>query len=159
MANDHVVEKLPTPLVNTPICPSNHFVVLSSFDLEEGEVQHLDGIEMDSVAIITPNHASPTHLIPLWDGEPPLIPIGDRSTPSYVDIARKKPVKRSDSSNENSIEQLSKKGGRKSKKEIREEEVERLKMQGSQSTIEMSYGRNKRTRPPKGVITPSNTGK
>ena len=57
-------------------------------------------------------------------------------------------------SSDDSIEQLSKKAGRKSKKEAREEEAERLDMQG-QSTIEMSYGRSKRTKPPKGVIIPS----
>ena len=149
MANDLVVEK---PLVNTPIGPSNHFVVLSSSNLEEGEVQHLDGNKMDSV------DTGPIHSIPLRDGYSPL-PIGDFSPPSYVDIARNKLAESSDSSDENSIEQLSKKGGRKSKKEIQEEEAERLKTQGSQSTIEMSYGRNKRTRPPKGVITSSNTSK
>ena len=49
--------------------------------------------------------------------------------------------------------------GRKSKKEIREEEAERLKTQGNHATIEMSYGRNKRNRLPKGVITPSSLGK
>ena len=49
--------------------------------------------------------------------------------------------------------------GRKSKKEIREEEVESLKTQGSQDIIEMSYRRNKRNMPPKGVIAPSSLGK
>ena len=111
VANDLVVEK---PLVNTPIGPSNHFHVLSSLDLEEGEVQHLDGNEMDSVEV------GPIHSTPLRDGHPPL-PIGDFSPPSYADIARKKPDESSNSSDENSIEQLSKKGGRKSKKELREE--------------------------------------
>ena len=134
------------------IGPSNHFVVLDSSDLEEGEVHHLDGNEMDSV------EAGPIHLTPLRDGDPPL-PVGDFSPPSYADIARKKLAESSDSSEENSIEQLSKKGGRKSKKELQEEEAERLKTQGSQSTIKMPYGRNKRTRPPKGVLTPSNMGK
>ena len=86
MPNDLVVEK---PLVNTPIGPSNHFVVLSSSDLKEGEVQHLDGIEMDLV------DANPPHLIPLRDGDPPL-PIRDCCLPSYADIARKKSAKSSD---------------------------------------------------------------
>ena len=134
------------------IGPSNHFVVLNSSDLEEGEVQHLDGNEMDYV------EAGPIHSTPLRDGDPPL-PFGDLYPPFYADIARKKPAESSDSSDENSIEQLSKKGGRKSKKELREEEAERLKTQGSQSTIEMSYGRNKRTKPPKGAVTPSNPSK
>ena len=157
VANDSVVEKLPTPLVNTPIGPSNHFVVLISSDLEEGEVQHLDGIKMDSI-VTTPNHAGPPHSIPLRDGEPPL-PIGDCSPPSYADIAQKKSVESSNSFDENSIEQLSKKGGRKSKEELQEEELERLKTQGSWSTIEMSYGRSKRNRPPKGAVAPSNPSK
>ena len=65
----------------------------------------------------------------------------------------------SSSSDEDSIEQISKKAGMKSRKDVREEEAERLKMQGNQSTIEMSLGRSKRTRPPKGVITPSLSGK
>ena len=90
--------------------------------------QHLDKIELDSQAIIvTPNQAGPSHSNPLRDGEPSLIPIGDLSPPYYVDIARKKQTKSSDSSDENSIEQLSKKGGKISKKEIRKEEVKRLK--------------------------------
>ena len=149
VANDLVVEN---PLVNSLIGPSNHFVVLNSSDLEEGEVQHLDGIEKDFV------DAGSIHSIPIMDGDPPL-PVGDCSPPSYADIARKKPAESSNSSDENSIEQLSKKGGRKSKKELREEEAERLKIQGSQSTIEMSYERNKRTRSPKGAVTPSNPSK
>ena len=44
-------------------------------------------------------------------------------------------------------------------RKAQEEEADRLKMQGNQSTIEMSFGRSKRTRPPKGVITPSLSGK
>ena len=133
MANIPAVENIPTPLIiDSPIFPSRHFVVLSSFaaTLEEDEFQHLDGIELDSKAIaVTLNQAGPSHSNPLWDGEPPLVPIRDFSPPSYSDISRKKPVESSDSSDENSIEQLSKKGGRKSKKEIREEEAERLKTQ------------------------------
>ena len=83
---------------------------------------------------------------------------GAKDSPSYVDI-RKKQADILGSSDEDSIEQLSKKRGRKSQKEAREEEAERLNMQGSQSTIEMSLGRSKRTRPPKGVMTPSHLGK
>ena len=52
-------------------------------------------------------------------------------------------VDSSGSSDEDSFEQSSKKDGRKSRKEIREEEVEQLKIQGSQATIEMSMGRTK----------------
>ena len=86
-------------------------------------------------------------------------PNGAKSSPSYAEIIKKKPVYSSCSSEEDSIAKISKKAGRKSRKEAREEEVERLKMQGSQSTIEMSLGKSKRTRPPKGVITPSLSGK
>ena len=86
-------------------------------------------------------------------------PNGAKASPSYVDITRKKQDVFSYSSDEDSIEQLSKKAGMKSKKETHEEEAERLNMQGSQSTIEMSLGGSKRNRPPKGVITPSHLGK
>ena len=76
-----------------------------------------------------------------------------------VEILKKKLVDSSSSSDEDSIEQSSKKAGRKSRKEIREEEAERLKMQGSQATIEMTLGRSKRNRPLKGGATPSGTCK
>ena len=68
-------------------------------------------------------------------------------------------IESSGSSSDDSIEKLSKKASRKSRKEAGEEDAERLKMQGSQSTIEMSYGRSKRTIPLKGVITPSHPSK
>ena len=164
MTSDSIVRKnLPIPqVVDSSKAPSNHFVVLISFDaiLEEGEFQQFDGIVLESEAnIVTPDQAGASLSNPLWDGEPSLAPSGDCSPSSYANIACKKPADSFESSDENSIEQLSKKAGRKSKKEIQEEEAERLKKQGSQSTVEMSYGRNKRTRPPKGVITPSTTGK
>ena len=63
------------------------------------------------------------------------------------------------SSDEDTFEQSSKQGGRKSRKEIREEEVECLKMHGSQATIEMSMGRGKRNKSQKGGATPFGTGK
>ena len=86
-------------------------------------------------------------------------PNGAKSSPSYAKITKKKPLDSSGSYGDDSIEKLSKKAGRKSRKEAREEEAERLKTQGSQSTIKMSYGRSKRTRPLKGVINPSHTSK
>ena len=58
-------------------------------------------------------------------------PNGTKTSPSYAEITKKKPVDSSRSSNEDSIEQFSKKAGRKSRKEVREEEEERLNMQGS----------------------------
>ena len=84
-------------------------------------------------------------------------PLPKEVSPSYANIARKKHGVSYGSSEDESFEQSKK--GRKSKKEIREEEAERLKTQGSQATIEMSYRRNKRNRPPKGVIAPSPLGK
>ena len=96
--------------------------------------------------------------LPLEGGSLLSSPVDTCSPPSYVDIALKKHDVSSGSSEDDSFDPK-KTTGRKSKKEIREEEVERLKTQGSQVTIEMSYGRNKRNRPPKGVITPSSLGK
>ena len=84
---------------------------------------------------------------------------GDKSSPSYADIAKKKKIDSSSSSGDDSIDKLSKKVGRKSIKEAREQEAKRLKMQGSLSTIEISYGKSKRKRPLKGVITPSHPSK
>ena len=161
MARDSIVEKNSTPLAASNV-PSNPFVVLSSSyaNLEEGEFQHLDGKKLVSEAItVTPDKSIPSLSNYLWDGEPPLAPIGDFSPPSYADLACKKPTDSFYSYDENSIDQLSKKAGRKFKKEIQEEEANKIKTQGIQPTIEMSYGRNKRTKTPKGVITPSNSGK
>eukprot|EP00253_Pinus_taeda_P023537 PITA_23537 len=59
-------------------------------------------------------------------------------------------MENSNSSEDETYERPSKKAGRKSRKEKREEEAERLKTQGSQPTIEMSIGRNTRPRPSKG---------
>ena len=84
--------------------------------------------------------------------------IGTSSSPSYAEIAKKKPPKNFESSEDESFKRPSKRVGRKSHKETREE-AERQKMQGIQSTIEMSIGRNTRTRPPKGGPTHSNPSK
>ena len=62
-------------------------------------------------------------------------PANPSSSPSYAEILKKNMVDFSGLSDEDTFEQSSKKGGRKSYKEIREEEVEHLKMQGSQVTI------------------------
>jgi len=80
--------------------------------------------------------------------------------PSYVDITKKKKVPEpSDSSEEETYERPSKKAGRKTHKAVREEEAEHLKMQGSQSTIEMTIGRNTRGRSAKGGIPNPSPGK
>ena len=120
-------------------------------------MQQFDGHELEyEVNTVSKDQVGPSP----QDGCPShTSPIGARYPPSYADITRKKQATNSGSFDDDSIEQLSKKAGRKSKKEVQEEEAERLKMQGSQPTIEMSYGRNKRNKPPKGVITPSHLGK
>jgi hypothetical protein len=79
-------------------------------------------------------------------------------SPSYADIARKKVLDPSSSSEDEILESPAKRAGRKSCKEAREEEAERKKTQGSQPTIEMSIDRNKRIRSLKGggPTTPNN---
>jgi len=72
-------------------------------------------------------------------------PTGTSSSPTYAEMTRKKPPKTSRSSEDETFKRPSKIVGRKSHKEAREEEVERQKMKGSQSTIEMPIGRNTRT--------------
>lgn len=79
---------------------------------------------------------------------------GSPSNPSYVEVTRKKAIESSGSSEDETYERPSKRVGRKSCKEMREEEAERLKTQGSQATIEMSIGRNTRPRPSKGGLNP-----
>lgn len=68
---------------------------------------------------------------------------------SYVDMIINKPLELTGSLEEDTFERPSKRAGRKSLKEAREEEAERQKMQGSQSTLEMSISRNTRAWPPK----------
>ena len=70
-------------------------------------------------------------------------------------MTRKKTLKSFDSSEDNTFERPSKKAGRKSLKEAREEEEERQKMQGSQTTLEMSIGGNTKAMPPKGGLSTS----
>ena len=86
-------------------------------------------------------------------------PNGANPSSTYAEILKKNPIVSFGSSDDDSIEKISKKVGKKSWKEVREEEDERLKTQGGQSTIEMSLGSSKWTRPPKGVITHSFSSK
>ena len=65
----------------------------------------------------------------------PGYPIRIYSSLSYVEVVRKKPSESSGSSEDESFERPSKKAGRKYHREAREEEVERKKMQGSQTTL------------------------
>jgi len=146
---------------------ANHFDVLNppenqnQPELEEGEVQQY--IEQIADAKINSGSQEQTGVanleIPCVDANPqethgsPTVAI---SPLSYAEMIEKKTLIDSPgSSEENSFERSTKKAGRKSRKEIKEEEAERLKMQGSQSTIEMSLGRNIRARPTKGGPTPS----
>jgi len=85
----------------------------------------------------------------------PEVPQGSPSNPTHADVTRKKPAESSDSSEEENYEQPTRKVDRKSRREAREEEAERLKTQGSQPTIEMSIGRNSRNSPPKGGSHPT----
>ena len=105
----------------------------------------------------TPNSKLPSVGVILQEIHPS--PNGANPSSSYAEILKKNLVVSSGSFDDDSIEKISKKEGRKSRKEDREEETERLKMQGSQSTIEMALGRSKWSIPPKGVITPSFSGK
>jgi hypothetical protein len=82
------------------------------------------------------------------------VPQGSPSNPTYAEVTRKKSAESSDSSEEENFEQPTRKVGRKSRREARKEEAERLKIQGSQPTLEMSIGRNSRNRPPKGGSHP-----
>ena len=145
---------------------SNPFIALCLVEdqtplvLEEGEMLPSKVIIIDSaknngdIEIPVPNPC----VVPILQ-ENLNSPANPSSSPSYAEILKKKMVNFSGSFDEDTFEQSSKKGGRKSRKEIREEEAECLKMQGSQATIEMSMGRGKRNRSQKGGSTPSGIGK
>ena len=77
------------------------------------------------------------------------------SSPFYTNMMKKKPLESFGSSEDETFKRPSKKAGRKSLREAREEEAKRRKMQGSQTTLEMSIGRNTRARPPKGGLSNS----
>ena len=70
-------------------------------------------------------------------------------------MIRKKPPELFGSSEDETFERPSKKAGRKSLKEAREEETERQKMQGIQTTLEMSIRQKTRARPRKGGLSTS----
>ena len=154
-------------VVEYPKASSNHFVVLSSPEvpiLEEGELPQLE-VQNEDPKVNTGSmeqDGTTNSELPSVDEslqEYHSSPNRANSSPSYAKIAKKMLADSSGSSYEDSFEQISNKAGRKSRKEAREEEDDRLKMQGSQSTIEMSFDRSKRTQPHKGVITPFLLGK
>lgn len=86
-------------------------------------------------------------------------PKGVSSSPFYADMTRKKLLQNSGSLEDETIESPSKRVGRKSHREAREEEDERQNMQGSQPAIEISIGKNTRTGPPKEGYAPSSASK
>jgi hypothetical protein len=98
---------------------------------------------------------SPEESSPLQVGSSGGVP----SPPSYAEMTRKKSPEISGSSKDETFERPSKRAGRKSHREAREEEAERQKMQGIQPTIEMSIGRNTRNKPPKGGSAPPSASK
>ena len=85
-----------------------------------------------------------------------LSPIRPPISPSYADALTNK-VESFGSSEDDG--QFAKTFGRKYRKEIREEDAERLKMQGSQPTIKLSFGQSKCNRPQNGGATPCHSGK
>ena len=85
-------------------------------------------IHSPSVPILQEIHKSPSSPILQEIHNSPLKP---STSPSYAEILKKKVVDSYGSSDKDTFEQSSKKIGRKSRTEIREEEVERLKTQGS----------------------------
>ena len=132
----------------------------NSLILEEGEVQQSEVQDEELEANRGPLVSIPECIEPLSEdiSMHVISPMRTTSSPSYAEaLKKKKLVESSDSLEED--EHFTKKGGRKSSKEIIEEEAERLNMQGSQATIERSFGRSKRNRPPKGGATPSSIGK
>ena len=123
--------------VNISNIVSNNFAALNSAKdsalLEEGELYHSATQDDIPVASSGPMDLSGADCLDL-----PIVgehknqnspsPKVNHSSPSYVEVIMKKPLDSPGSSNHDSIEKLSKNAGRKSRKEAREEEDERLKM-------------------------------
>ena len=103
-----LIGKNPPQAVDTSNGHSNHFVVLGSSKdiLKEGELQQIDGLVMETEVIVTPYQAGPSFSNPPGVGESTPVPIGDISPPSYADIAHKKSIVGSGSSDEDSIESV-----------------------------------------------------
>ena len=141
-------KNLPNPrVVEIPKASSNHFVVLSSPKvpiIEEGELQQVEVQDDDpkfNTGSMEQAGAANSKLPSVGESLQEDHPSPNRAkTPPYAEITKNKPTDSSGSSDEDSIEQLSKKASRKSRKEAREEEANRLTMHGSQSTIEMLFG-------------------
>ena len=89
--------------------------------------------QLDILDIVTNESTAPKDRADFSFLSPGVSPLPKEVSPSYADISRKKHGVSSTPSEDESFEQSKK--GRKSKKEIWEEEAERLKTQGSQATI------------------------
>ena len=89
-------------------------------DTPKASPNQLDGPELDDDEdIVSKDQSGPLISVPPCDGGPShTSPNYASSPPSYADITRKKQAVSSGSSYDDSIEQLSKKAGRKSKKEV-----------------------------------------
>ena len=122
-----------------PMHAENQETRLAQEECEEGEINQEQG------KIETSDSPSPKETF----SSPPSSPHPQKdlnSSPSYVDMTKRKPPELSISSEDILFERSSKKQGRKSNKEIREEEAEKQKMQGSQATIESSINKGTRNR-------------
>jgi hypothetical protein len=86
---------------------------------------------------------------------------GNISSPSYAEITKRKknPIENIGSSDDETHEKVTKRAGRRTNKETREEESEKQKTLGSQATIEMTLGRTPRPRTSKGGGPTPSSGK
>ena len=118
-------------------------------DQEEGEIQEEEEEEIGEQE--SPKETS----------SPPSSPSGKEQnhSPSYADMAKKRPPELSQSSEDLPFEKSSKKQGRRTNKELREEEAENQKMQGSQLTIDMTLNKVGRTRNNRGGNAAPPSGK
>ena len=113
------------------IASSNPFVVLIPSDdqktliLEEGELQqpefHKDDGEVNRGSQETKPIFLETPSVDAIMQDIHKSPVGTISSPSYADVLKKKSVETSGSLEEDSIEKFTKKVGRKSRKEVKEE--------------------------------------
>ena len=66
-------------------------------------------------------------------------------SPSYAEMAKRRPLEAISTSEEEPFEKSTKRQGRKSNRELREEEAESQKMQGNQSKLDNSFTKNPNT--------------
>ena len=125
MLGDSVAKSTPilSQVAPIPKDSPNPFVVLNSSEaiLEEGELRQIEVNKLVSEENIVSKALTGPYFLapPLEGGSSHSSPIDASSPPSYANITQKKQGASSGSSDDDSIELLSKKVGRKSKKEIR----------------------------------------